>query len=424
LPLCCTGLEISSSIFFVGPNLLAPQSTPQSNHQIKYDGSKVLHSHTLRYGVAFNHIQGGGFANFYGTAPRVSWSAGTDPVTNAFGGGAANPLNYPVQRLRVGNGQGFNTLDPALGFPAGGLGPDNRLGVYIGDSWKIRPNLTISAGLRYDRDTGRTDSDLPADPAINAAFPGAGNRVKQANLNFAPQLGLMWDPRGNGKTVIRAGIGLFYENVIWNNVLFDRPLRLKTGAFNAVTSACFRSQPQPVPVAGGFITPPAGICGAPVGAVIPQIMAFWQQVLAGNPLDLQAPNPNYIGNFLDAGQGSGGNTGLFAPGYKSPRSLQMNIGIQREIRHGMVFSADYLRNVQTHSLLSIDINQDGDISTFNASAAALAIANTNNIWGCGNSASSAAIDCAIAAGASMGDYALNGLGGATDTGGVACPFTT
>src|SRR5262249_21327034 len=129
-------------------------------------------------------------------------------------------------------------------------------------------------------------------------------------------------------------------------------------------------------------------------------------------------------NFLDAGQGSGGNTGLFAPGYKSPRSLQMNIGIQREIRHGMVFSADYLRNVQTHSLLSIDINKDGDISTFNASAAALAIANTNNIWGCGNSASSAAIDCAIAAGASMGDYALNGLGGATDTGGVACPFTT
>src|SRR5581483_2467515 len=247
LPLCCTGLELSSSSFFVGPNLLAPQSTPQSNHQIKYDGSKILHAHTLRYGIAFNHLQGGGFADFYGTAPRVSWTASTGPV-GSFPGGASNPLNYPVQRLRVGNGQGFNTLDPALGFPAGGLGPDNRIGIYIGDSWKIKPNFTLSAGLRYDRDTGRTDSDLPADAAINAVFPGQGNRVKQANLNFAPQLGLAWDPKSNGKTVIRAGIGLFYENVIWNNVLFDRPLRLQTGAFNAVTSACFRGQPQPVPV--------------------------------------------------------------------------------------------------------------------------------------------------------------------------------
>src|SRR5882762_8161491 len=110
LPLCCTGLEISSGTFFVGPNLLAPQSTPQSNRQVKYDGSKIIHNHTLRYGVSFNHVQGGGFASFYGTAPRVSWfidkdtkkfadnSCGTG--TPCFPGGQNNPLNYPVTRLR------------------------------------------------------------------------------------------------------------------------------------------------------------------------------------------------------------------------------------------------------------------------------------------------------------------------------------
>src|SRR5215472_10901103 len=107
LPYCCTGLEISSGSFFVGPNLLAPQSTPQSNRELKYDGSKIYHSHTFRYGVSYNHIQGGGFADFYGTAPRVSWS--TNATTEAFAasgpfaGGNANPLNYPVTRLRVGN---------------------------------------------------------------------------------------------------------------------------------------------------------------------------------------------------------------------------------------------------------------------------------------------------------------------------------
>ena len=48
-----------------GPNLLAPQSTPQSDKQIKYDGSKTLGRHILRYGVDFNHIQGGGYAKFF-----------------------------------------------------------------------------------------------------------------------------------------------------------------------------------------------------------------------------------------------------------------------------------------------------------------------------------------------------------------------
>ena len=45
---------------------------------------------------------------------------------------------------------------------------------YGGDNWKIKPNFTLSVGLRYDRDTGRTDSDLPADANINGAFPGYG----------------------------------------------------------------------------------------------------------------------------------------------------------------------------------------------------------------------------------------------------------
>jgi len=434
LPSCCTGLEISTGSYFVGPNLLAPQSTPQQNNQVKYDGSKVLRSHTIRYGVSYNHIQGGGFADFYGTAPRASFStsasncgaSGTESCldfANAgpFSGGAANPLNWDVSRVRFGNGQGFNTLDPALGFPAGGLGPDNRIGLYVGDTWKIKPNFTLNVGLRYDRDTGRTDSDLPAIAPINAAFPGFGNKVKQANMNFAPQLGIAWDPMKDGKTVVRAGIGLYYENVIYNNVLFDRPLRLQTGAFNQVTSGCLSGKPQPVPVSTGTITPGGpgagpNFCGNGnyIGNEIQPILSFWNLVKAGNPTDLQAPNPSYIGNFLSQGIGSNGGIGLFAPDYKTPRSVQMNVGIQHEIRHGMVFSADYLRNVETRTLIGVDINKQGDISTFNLAGAKAAIAATNAQF------KATTVDGAIANGATMADYAGNGLGTAADATGAGC----
>jgi hypothetical protein len=433
LPFCCTGLELSSGSFFVGPNLLAPQSTPQSNREFKYDGSKIVHSHTLRYGVSFNHVQGGGFADFYGTAPRVSWSTNGTTIGFAdggpFPGGSANPLNYPVNRLRVGNGQGFNTLDPALGFPAGGLGPDNRIGLYVGDSWKIKSNLTLSFGLRYDRDTGRTDSDLAAIPEINAAFPGYGNPVKQANANLAPQFGFAWDPGKNGKTVIRGGAGLFYENVIWNNVLFDRPGRLRTGAFNAVTSACFGGKPQPVPVSSGTISP-VGICGntVHVGNVIPQIQAFWQQVLAGNTFNPKTPNPNFVGTLLDQGLGVPG-PALFAPDYKTPRSVQINFGIQRELRHGMILSADFLRNIETRTLLGIDVNKVGDVSTFNLPGAQAAIADALTACGAATVVASYSAPCPSGnftdssgnnVPLTMVDYAAFGLGTPNDVLGVGC----
>jgi hypothetical protein len=305
----------------------------------------------------------------------------------------------------------------------------------VGDSWKVKSNFTVTVGVRYDHDTGRTDSDLPADPTINAQFPGWGNRVNQPNTNFAPQLGIAWDPAKNGKTVVRAGIGLYYENVIFNNVLFDRPYRLKTGAFNQANYGCLSGVPQPLTVAGNAtLTPPTSSCGKKVhaGDAIASILTFWDQYKAGNPLDLKAPNPNYIGNYLDAGLGVP--LGVFAPNYKTPRSVQMNFGIQREIHRGMIFSADYLRNVETRSLLGIDINHVGDVSHFNLGNAQAAIANT--LAFCNATSIGLAISngtCPNGDGtthtATMVDFADNGLTSDADFGqacnqalGVPCAF--
>ena len=414
LPFANLGVNIFIGSFNVGPNELAPQSTPQSDHQIKYDGSKIMGKHILRYGFGFNHIQGGGFASFFGTAPQIS---GATPPPDG------NPLDDKISQVLASNGQGFSTTEPALGFPAGGLGPDNRLSFYIGDSWKVRSNLTVALGLRWERDTGRTDSDLPAIAAINQFFPRHGNAVRNPNRNFAPQLGIAWDPKGDGKTVVRGGIGLYYENVIFNNVLFDRPSRLQNGAFLQIVQACSNGTgvvgPDPAQIAAG--QPNATACSDTIGNAASTIVAFENSFKAANPFSLTNPNGSYIGNFLKAGANVNiynNSQGLFDSNYVSPRSVQINLGIQREIRRGMVFSADFLRNVETHALLAVDLNHAGDISNFNATNAAAAIAATETAFNHPGD-----LQSTIAAGAKIGDFVGKGMGSPTDTGGAcACAF--
>jgi hypothetical protein len=422
-------LTSGADFFCSGPSFLAPQQTYQTDHQVKYDGSKAVGSHILRYGGGFNHIFGGGFASFLKLAPAVGAGVADCTATClALPGGASNPLNYPASTVQLGNGIGFSSEIPAFGFPAGGAGPDNRISFYFGDSWKIKPNLTLTYGLRYVRDTGRTDSDIGPIAALNQFGPGLGNRVNQPNRNFAPQLGIAWDPYHSGKTVLRGGIGLFYENSIWNNILFDRPARLATGLFLANPTICSNGGGQPFTLPNGQVinpgssgTNPLGICGAPIGSVANKIAAVQAQYQAATLSAGPASNPSYIGNLLSDGFDATG-TDLLAPNYVSPRSVQMNFGIQHELRKGMVFTADYLRNIETHTLLAVDTNHVGDSRYFNLANAQSAIAATTGQFGCAGGFSAAAINCAIGAGANISSFAGNGLdSGYSFCSGGPCP---
>jgi len=422
-----------SPVFNTGPNDLAPQGTFQTDNQVKYDGSKVWGAHIIRYGASFNAIRGGGFASFFGLAPRIASSASASrqakAATGPFPGGASNPLNYPITGIILGNGQGSFTESPAFGLPGGGQS-DNRFSFYVGDAWKIRPNITISYALRYVRDTGRTDSDLAPIPcsAINLANvseappctgnlldnfgnqPGLGNRVNNPSANFAPQAGLTWDPFHTGKTVIRLGGGLFYENAIFNNVLFDRPVRLPTGLFNTFFTGVCPGGIVPFPN-GVSVTTIDGkniktqICNQPIGSVAQNVVDLQNSYQAAVKAAGASTNPNYVGETLDPNLG--GN--LFAPNYKSPSSWQMNVGLQHEFGRGTVVSADYIRNISMHFLLGIDTNHVGDARYLNKTAATNAIAATTAGFGCAGGASAAAINCAIGMGAKIGDFAGNGL---------------
>ena len=409
--ICLSGIDI----FCSGPNFLAPQVTYQSDKQTKYDGSRILGSHILRFGVEVNRLLGGGFAAFVGTGPEVNPLA-TDLM---LGGDPSNPLDYLADTVLLGNGFGFASETPQFNLPAGGLA-DTRFEAYFGDSWKLWRRFTLNYGLRYDRDTGRSDSDLKG-IAQYAAFDnqfisGLEKPVNQPNKNFGPSLGFAWDPRGDGKTVIRAGGGLYFDNSVWNNVLFDRSVRLTSGRFLTLPPACLNNAPVPVPLSPTLAT----FCGQPIGQVGPDIIAFQQAYQAAVQAAGPQSNPNFIGTAGGAGTVTG--TSPLFPGYKSPRTWQMNVGVARELHPGTVLSVDYVRSVGVHSLLAFDTNHIGDARFLNVPNAQAAISATNAQFGCGTGFNSASIDCAIGNGAQIADFAGNGMDSSlTLTGGAACP---
>ena len=416
----------------VGPDLLAPQQTFQDNLQGKYDGSLSSGNQTMRMGFSYNHIEEAVFANFFGLAPRIraSFNATTIAFANA-NGGAADPLNFPLNQIVLGNGLGAFSERKALGFPNGGT-TNHRIGLYFTDAWKVKPNFTLTLGLRYDYDSALADSDLARTPKLAEFSPALAGAVHNDVNNFAPQVGFAWDLRGNGKTVIRGGAGIFYDSNIINNILFDRVVNLPPGLGNDTpvltagapdlldpgTGDClfratnFRTTVGQCGVAGGV-----NLFSQPLKNVIAaaqQMQGALQQVtglLAANwP---PAGVPPLFDQILDT------EASVIFNKYKRPYGIMFNIGVQREIKSGLVLSVDYLRNRGVHFNQTTDLNRIGAANTLDLGIARDAISATNDDFGCPADGSAAAINCAIAAGATISDYANFGLGAGSAVDGFA-----
>ena len=121
--------------------------------------------------------------------------------------------------------QPFPELNPVQAYGAGlpgdyiqGLGnPSDSfrnipIGVFWQDSWRVNQNLTVNYGLRYDVE--KPPSFKPpqglALPAYNLL--GLQKGIQTDKNNFQPRIGIAWDPKGDGKTVVRASFGMFYDH--------------------------------------------------------------------------------------------------------------------------------------------------------------------------------------------------------------------
>lgn len=413
------GMEVvfSAQGLDAGPNDNAPQQTFQTDKQLRYDGSWTKGSHNFRWGADLNRILGGGIAAFFGYGPMASLSASTLLP----GGDPSDPINgYRPRYVYVSNNLGFASEIPAFGMSGGGQS-DWRTGAYFADSWKITPHLTLNYGMRWQRDTGRTNSDVAPVPCsdivtdnfdFGEAGPpcsgdqqlfdqwgaGLGDRVRQPNNNLGPVVGFAYNPPVAPKTVLRGGFGIYYDSNVFNNIMFDRASRLQTGEFAVYTPVCLNGSYQLGPLT-------ATSTGIPIETLCNESLAVgapgWFQLQS----DYRALNSGGSLNSGSAAYNLAIQNGeiAFAPKYKSPYSINFNFGIQQQLANGVVLSVDYVHIATMRLGQTIDANHVGDSRYFNPAAAQAAIAATEASYDCDS------IDCVIAAGGSIMDFAGNGL---------------
>src|SRR5258706_3812117 len=414
--------------FETGPSIQGPRQTIQRDLFGRYDGSTPYRDyHTLRFGGAIHRITQGDFYAPGNFGPSVTSSNGIDVMTAINSnptfpplvpgdpkGAADNPLNYPVGTITIFNGLG-NFSERSAFNRATGAHSDTRVELYAADTFKLYPNLSIFVGANYVRDTGRTNSDLASIPelALFGNVKGLGNSVNQPNWNFSPQAGVAWDPGRHGRTVIRAGGGMFFDNFLLQNAYQDRISRLSQGQYFRSLNLC---------PTGSVLFPDGSvvssvdelniatqICGQPIGNVATAIEDLQQQYLAAQSAVTSGPNLYSLSNSL-ANFG-----GMLAPNFRTPRTVHMSAGIQQQLGERSMFSIDYVREIGTQYPVGIDTNHVGDVSHLDP-AAGLAAINATVMGVCptagsAGSESQAAVQCYINAvpGASIVDFARSGL---------------
>jgi hypothetical protein len=159
--------------------------------------------------------------------------------------------------------------DLLIGLPAltGGAKLDNHqhlrtesYNFYFHDNYRVSPNLTLSAGLRYEYNSPSVDVDDRAnlyDPATGSLVPVGTAGVPRSGYeadknNFAPRIGFAWTPSAMQDTVIRAGYGIYYdqsalassEGLYFNSPYFDFNLFFSLPGFPVTVNNPF---PNPFP---------------------------------------------------------------------------------------------------------------------------------------------------------------------------------
>jgi hypothetical protein len=207
--LTVSGFETYGDNQFATPITLFPSLRNQEKYQLRYDLGHATGDHSFKFGVNFirEPVLGGAFPGNQETL----YSFPNDPTFYT-----ANPLNLAQFPINYANG--------AATTPArdGSFSQNvQRLAFYAQDSWRLSRHLTLDYGLRWQTTFGlfiASGHDQTVNPSFSL-LPSFGLPERAPHddrKQFGPRLGLAYSPGNSGRTVLRAGFGLFFNDLAQN----------------------------------------------------------------------------------------------------------------------------------------------------------------------------------------------------------------
>ncbi|QYO65682.1 TonB-dependent receptor [Leptolyngbya sp. 7M] len=276
----------------------------ETRYQIQDTLTYVKGAHTLKFGFDIQSVDSRARALENGT--------GTFNFSSVF-----NYSNNSATRFRQNFGQATDVKN-------------TYFGIFFNDEFRIRPNLAINYGLRYERETAVSD-----------------------NNNFGPRLGVAWDPSKNGNGVLRFGAGVFYNRVLLRTV----------GDFiqnQGGTLVQFDTNTIPTSTGPNTLNPRNQILNAisqqfPSGFASPdQIRALISAQNCGPIANPSPCNTNY--GFARFTGSSGNPLRSVDPDLRIPVSYQFNVGYEHKIGRNWVAEANYTWNKTNRLWREYNIN--------------------------------------------------------------------
>ena len=325
------GPEINIEGFgFFGRDIFLPSFTIQRDYDLTDNLSHVVGDHTLKFGGSFaasdvstnNETFFGGRFNFGPNIPLANiipaatltslrgFLTANNPALLANLATPINALQSYNLNLPIVYQQGFGT-SAADSFTY-------RYAGYGQDTWKIRPNFTLTYGLRY------SISDEPFNLPLDKD-------------DFQPRAGFSWDPFGDGKTVLRAGAGIFSGYTI-NSV-------------SNVTKTLSGIPGDPINIV--LATATSGALG------LPSSFAVYQTLLAQGVIGNRTIAASDLLQFgVTPRPGAPLEVRFRAePNYETPTTYQASAGMQRDVGSGISLELSYLFTRGLHLTRNRDINQ-------------------------------------------------------------------
>jgi hypothetical protein len=371
---------LGSNMPAVGPNFNAPQGRNTRRFEVIESLIWQKGKHRFKFGGDVNPTKSAGLWGF--CTPMCVGAYSPTYIRNTFGAATAlyfptlptalktdaDVLNLPVLNITssIFSGIGVGAVSTPAPYGYDSQRYYDQYRAYFQDTWKITPRFTFNYGLGWNAQKGFYNSNL-AKPQYLAPILGTGPDNLGPTVNntkeFQPALGFAWSPFKDNKTVIRGGAGIYWDSTPGYYKLREAPVIGPVGNGRSTLAASAFTNIYP-----GIVNFAAGGAPLAVGAnlslnalynmTIGQFVNLVNQELPDIQAKLAPANPQRDGPFTVSGidvakQG----VEIYPTHFPLARSYQTSVGVQRDLGHGIVLTADWARRQgENVSLGEVDMN--------------------------------------------------------------------